>query len=132
MTLGGPSGARASKLLEHKPSVFNKHTFKVCVNGHGLCQWSKNLSQNLTGVVISGNSERISPGVIRSEFGRPEGLWLISGRPTWWHIMPGKIHSELPEFATPVRFRPKFLENHTAVNLQKISRGLRGPIALRI
>ena len=33
--------------------------------------------------------------------------------------MPGEILSELHEITTPVRFWPKFLENHTAVNLQK-------------
>ena len=71
--------------------------------------------------MISGNSERISPGVIRSEVGRPEGLWLTPGRPTSERITPGEILSELPEIATPVRFWPKFLENHMVVNLQKIS-----------
>ena len=75
-------------------------------------------------VAISGNSEIISPGVIRSEVGHPGGLRLTPGRPTSERITPGEILSELPEIATPVRFWPKFLENHTAVNLQKISRGL--------
>ena len=75
--------------------------------------------------MISGNLERISPGVIRSEVGRPEGLWLTPGGPTSERITPGEILSESPEITTPVRFWPKFLENHTAVDLQKISRGLR-------
>ena len=39
-------------------------------------------------------------------------------------IGQGEILSELPEISTPVRFWPKFLENHTAVNLQRYSRGL--------
>ena len=68
--------------------------------------------------------ERISPGVIRSEVGRPGVSHSPSGRPTSERITPGEILSELPEIATPVRFWPKFLENHRAVNLQKISRGL--------
>ena len=84
----------------------------------------KNWAQNQTGVVISGNSERISPGVIRSEVGRPEGLWLTTGRPTSECITPGEILSEWPEITTPVWFWPKFLENHTPVNPQKFSRGL--------
>ena len=82
------------------------------------------MGQNLTGVLISGNSERISPGVIRSEVGRPKGLWLTPGRPTSERITPGEILSELPEITAPVRFWPKFLENRRAVNLQKNSRGL--------
>ena len=84
----------------------------------------KSLGQNLTRVVISGNSERISHGVIRSEVGRPEGLWLTPGGPASERITPGEFLSELPEINTPVRFWLKFLENHTAVKLQKISRGL--------
>ena len=44
----------------------------------------------------------------------------------YWTPNSGKILSELPEIATPVSFWPKFLENHKAVNLQKISRGLGG------
>ena len=54
-----------------------------------------------------------------------------SGCPTLERITPGEILSELSEITTPVRFWPKFLENHTAVNLQKISCGLtygRAPI----
>ena len=81
-------------------------------------------AQNQTGVAISGHSEKISPGVIRSEVGRPEGLWLTTGRPTSECITPGEILSEWPEITTPVWFWPKFLENHTPVNPQKFSRGL--------
>ena len=47
-----------------------------------------------------------------------------SGRPTSERITPDEIFSEWPEIATPVWFGPKFLENHTPVNLQKFSRGL--------
>ena len=75
-------------------------------------------------VVISGHLERISPGVIRSEVGRPEGQWLTTRCPTSERITPGKILSEWPEITTPVWFWPKFLENHTPVNPQKFSRGL--------
>ena len=82
------------------------------------------MGQNQTGVAISGHSERISPGVIRSEVGRPEGLWLTTGRPTSECITPGEILSEWPEVTTPVWLWPKFLENHTPVNPQKFSRGL--------
>ena len=82
------------------------------------------MGQNLTGVAVSGNSERISPGVIHSEVGRLEGLWLAPGRPTSEHITPGEIRSEFPKIATTVRFWHKFLENLTAVNLQNISCGL--------
>ena len=64
--------------------------------------------------------ERISPGVIRSEV----GLWLTLEGPTSERFTPGEILYELLEITTPMRFWPKFLENHTAVNLQKISRGL--------
>ena len=78
----------------------------------------------MSALAISGHSERFSPGKIRSEVGRPEGLWLTPGRPTSERITPGEILSELPEITAPVRFWPKFLENHRAVNLQKISRGL--------
>ena len=85
--------------------------------------FSKNLGQNLTGVEISGSSERISPGPIRSEVGCPEVSHSPPGRQTSERIGPGEILSELPEISTPVRFWPKFLENHTAVNLQKNSRG---------
>ena len=74
--------------------------------------------------MISGHSERISPGVIRSEVGRPVVSHSPSGRPTSERITPGEILSEWPEIATPVWFWPKFLENHTPVNLQKISRSL--------
>ena len=74
--------------------------------------------------MISGNSERIPPGVIRSEVGRPEGLWLTTGRPTSERITPGEILSEWPEITTPVWFWPKFLENHMPVNPQKFLRGL--------
>ena len=81
------------------------------------------MGQNLTGVEISGNLERISPGPIRSEVGRPGGLWLTSEQTTSERIGPGEILSELPEISPQVRFWPKFLENHTAVNLQKNSRG---------
>ena len=79
--------------------------------------------------MISGNLERISPGVIRSEVGRPEGLWLTTGRPTSERITPGEILSEWPEITTPVWFYPKFLENHTPVNPQKFSRSLMDNIA---
>ena len=82
------------------------------------------MGQNQTGVVISGHSERISPGVIRSEVGRPERLGLTTGRPTLDRITPGEILSERPEITTPVWFWPKFLENHTPVNSQKFSGGL--------
>ena len=82
------------------------------------------MGQNLTVVEISGNSEKISPGPICSEVGRhPGGLWLTSERTTSERIGPGEILSELPEISPQVRFWPKFLENHTAVNLQKNSRG---------
>ena len=76
--------------------------------------------------MISGHSERISPGVIRSEVGRPVVSHSPSGRPTSERITPGEILSEWPEIATPVWFWPKFLENHTPVNPQKFSRGLPG------
>ena len=75
-------------------------------------------------LVISCNSEIILPGVMRSEVRPPGVSHSPSGCPTWERITPGEILSELPEITTPVRFWPKFLENHTAVNLQKISRGL--------
>ena len=58
--------------------------------------FSKNLGQNVSGVAISGHSERILPGVIRSEVGRPEGLWLTTGRPTLERITPCEILSEWP------------------------------------
>ena len=61
---------------------------------------------------------------MRSEVGPPGVSHSPCGRPTSERITPGEILSELPEITTPVRFWPKFLENHTAVNLQKISRGL--------
>ena len=44
--------------------------------------FSKNWGLNLTGVEILGNSERISPGPIRSEVGRPEVSHSPPGRPT--------------------------------------------------
>ena len=47
-----------------------------------------------------------------------------SWRPASERITPGEILSELPEITTPMRFWPKFLENHTAVNLQKIRAAL--------
>ena len=78
----------------------------------------------MSGVAISGHSERFSPGPNGSEVGRPEGLWLTTGPPTLERITPGEILSEWPEITTPVWFWPKCLENHTAVNLQNISRGL--------
>ena len=74
--------------------------------------------------MISGNLERISPGVIRSKVGRPEGLWLTPGGPTSERITPGEILSERPEVTTPVWFWPKFLENHTPMNPQKFFHGL--------
>ena len=61
---------------------------------------------------------------MRSEVEPPRVSHSSSGRPTLERITPGEILSELPEITTQVRFWPKFLENHTAVNLQKISRGL--------
>ena len=70
--------------------------------------------------------------MIRSEVGRPEGLWLTTGRPTSERITPGEILSEWPEITTPVWFWPKFLENHTPVNLQKFSHGLLHDINLEI
>ena len=73
---------------------------------------------------ISGHSERISPGVIRSEVGRPVVSHSPSGHPSSERITPGEILSEWPEITTPVWFWPKFLENHTPVNPQKFSRGL--------
>ena len=74
--------------------------------------------------MISGNSERISPGLVRSEVGRPGGPWLTTGRPTSERVGPGEILSELTEIATLVKFWPLFLEDQRAVNLQKNSRGL--------
>ena len=68
--------------------------------------------------------QRISPGPIRFKVGRLEVSHSPPGRPTSERIGPCEILSELPEIATPVIFWPKFLENHTAMNLQKISRGL--------
>ena len=41
-------------------------------------------------------------------------------------ITPGENLSELLEIATSFRFCPKFLENHRAMNLEKILRGLVG------
>ena len=82
------------------------------------------MDQFLSALAILGHSERFSPGKIRSEVGRPEGLWLTTGRPTSERITPGEILSEWPEITTPVWFWPKFLENHTPVNPQKFSRGL--------
>ena len=90
----------------------------------GPYDFPKIWGQNLTGVGISGNSERISPGPIRSEVGHPGGLGLTTGCPTLECIGPGEILSELPEITTLVRFWPQFLENHMAVNLQIISLGL--------
>ena len=87
-------------------------------------RFSKNLGQNQTGVAISGHSERISHGVIRSKVGRPVVSHSPSGRPTSERITPGEILSEWPEITTPVWFWPKFLENHTPVNPQKFSHGL--------
>ena len=79
---------------------------------------------NITVAAISGNSERFSPALIRSEVGRPGVSHSPSGRPTLESNSPSDIFSHLPEITTPVRFWPKLLENHTAVNLQKNSRGL--------
>ena len=74
--------------------------------------------------MISSHSERISPGVIRSEVGPPGVSLSPSGRPTSERITPGEILSELPEITTPVRFWPELSENHASVYLQKISRSL--------
>ena len=78
----------------------------------------------MSGVATSGHSERFSPGPNGSEVGRPEGLWLTTGRPTLEPFGPGENLSEWPEIATPLGFWPKFLENHKAQNLRKFSRGL--------
>ena len=61
---------------------------------------------------------------MRSEVGPPGVSHSPSGRQTSERITPGEILPELPEITTPVRFWPKFLENHMAVNLQNILRGL--------
>ena len=49
---------------------------------------------------------------------------LTPGGPTSERITPGKILSELAEITTAVRFWPKFLENHTAPNLQKFGKAV--------
>ena len=44
--------------------------------------------------MISGHSERFSPGTIRSEVGGPEGQWFTTGPPTSERIVPGENLSE--------------------------------------
>ena len=53
-----------------------------------------------------------------------EGLFKAIGRPTSEPFWPGENLSEWPEIATPLTFRPKFLENHKAQNLREFSLGL--------
>ena len=78
----------------------------------------------MSGVAISGHSERFSPGPNGSEVGRPGGLFKAIGHPTLEPLGPGENLSERPEIATPLGFWPKFLEIHKAQNLRKFLRGL--------
>ena len=91
-------------------------------------QWFLNtLGHNLSALAISGHSERISPGKIRSEAGRPGGLFKAIWHPTLEHILPGEILSEWHEIARALRFWLKFFKIIQIINnLQKNSRGLKG------
>ena len=71
-----------------------------------------------------GSSERFSPGNLRSEVGRPEGLWLTLGPPTSEPFGPSEISTEGTEMARAFRNWPKYFKNHRAENPRKISRGL--------
>ena len=62
----------------------------------------KYLGQFLSALAISGHSERFSPGNLRSEVGRPEGLWLTLGPPTSEPFGPGEISTEGPEIPRPI------------------------------
>ena len=50
--------------------------------GFSALWFLKYLGQFLSALAISGHSERFSPGKIRSEVGRPEGLFKAIGWPT--------------------------------------------------
>ena len=63
----------------------------------------KYLGQFLSALAISSDSERFSPGEIRSKVGRPEGLWLTLGPPTPEPFEPGEISTEGPEIARAFR-----------------------------
>ena len=88
-------------------------------------QWFlKNLGQFLSALAISGPSDKISPCPIRSEVGRPRGLFKAIWHPTSERISPGENLSEWPEIARALTNWPKFYKNHCAENPWKFSRGL--------
>ena len=77
-------------------------------------------------VSISGHSERISPGQIQFQFGRPVALNSPPGRPTSERIWPGEILIEGPEIARALgkmaqifrkSLRPKSLKIFTGPNV---------------
>ena len=59
----------------------------------------------MSALAISGHSERISPGEIRFEVGRPRGLYSrLFKKPILEHILPGEFFSRRPEIARARRF----------------------------
>ena len=92
--------------------------------GFSALWFLKYLGQFPSALAISGHSERFSPGNIRSEVGRPEGLWLTLGPSTSEPFGPGEISTEGPGIARAFRNLPKYFKNHRAKNAQKILRGL--------
>ena len=92
--------------------------------GFSALWFLKYLGQFLSALAILGHSERFSPGKIRSEVGRPGGLFKAIGGPTSELILPGENLSEWPEIAKALMNWPKYFKNHRAKNAQKILRGL--------
>ena len=62
--------------------------------GFSALGFLKFLGQFLSALANSGHSERFSPGKIRSEVGRPGGLFKAIGWPTLERILPGENLSE--------------------------------------
>jgi len=77
----------------------------------------KKLSPNLSALAISGHSERISPGKIRSKV----GCQIALNSSNFGAYFTGEIFSKRPEIARAraLRLWPKFFKNHLDQNLQK-------------
>ena len=112
-----------SKKLEPHFRVLSARPREI-FRGFSALWFLKYLGQFLSALAISGHSERFSPGKIRSEVGRPEGLFKAIGWPTSECILPGENLSEWPEIARALGNWPKYFKNHRAENPRKISRGL--------
>ena len=74
-------------------------------------RFSKNLGQNASGVAISGQSERFSPGRNGSKVVYLIAFNSLPGRPTLEPFWPGENLSNQHEIARAVRIWPKLFND---------------------